>query len=402
MDSGLRELLRDVGCGVLALVDGRVEFVNEALFSLFHLDDGGSDGATADELVGRLGAALADGEAFGRLCTTAMHTGRPVTADLDLADGRTFECDVQPVGAGDDTRGCLVLVWDVSPDRAEARERSRRQRAEIIAGQLGARAHSARADEAERTGRRLAARNEQLAATDAARVELLATASHELRTPLTSILSFSELIADAGSGDGAGGAHVVEYAEIVHRNARRLLDTVEDLLMLAALGSSARPPSTAAVDLGVVVRRVVEDLGPAAAAADVGVSLDVADDLAVRGDADEIVRMMCNVVDNAVKYSQPGTEVTIRAARVDGASSDAARIEIGDRGTGIPADEVALVFDQFYRASTARSSDRPGTGLGLAIAQGVAVHHGGSIALTSELGEGTTVTIELPLAGPVA
>lgn len=397
MDSGLRELLREVECGVLAVLDDRVEFVNPALLTLFDVvrtvpDVADWHSASSLDLIDAVVANVVDGAAFRTRCRAAVDNDTAVTEDLTTVDGRTLECDFQPVGRAADRRGYLLLVWDVSPDRAEATDRTRRQHAEIIAGQLGARAHRARADEAERTGRRLAARNRELAATDAARVELLATASHELRTPLTSILSFSELLADADSGGGAD--QVVQYAEIVQRNARRLLDTVEDLLMLAGLGSSPHPPSTAPVELGPLIRQTVEDLGPAAADAGVEIVLDLGPVLTVRGDADELVRMVCNVLDNAVKYSEPGGRVDV-AATTDGA---VLRLVVTDRGSGIPADEVELVFGQFYRASTARASDRPGTGLGLAIAQGVAAHHGGTIVLTSTLGTGTTVTMELPLA----
>lgn len=394
-DSGLRALLRDVGCGVLAVADARVEFVNTSLLTLFGAPDGSWQGAPAADLLDVLVPVLVDGTSFRASCSTGVY--RPVTRDLSTSDGRTLECDFQPVG----DRGYLVLVWDVSPDRAEETDRIRRQRAEIIAGRLGARAHRARADEAERTGERLAARNEELAATDAARVELLATASHELRTPLTSILSFSELLSDADA-DGDGGTadgRVAQYAEIVHRNARRLLDTVEDLLMLAGLGSAPRPASQEPVDLGSLVQQTVEDLGPASAAAGVEIALDLAPQLIVTGDTDELVRMVCNVVDNAVKYSEPGSRVDVGTAAAEDTQGGVARIVVRDRGTGIPADEVDSVFGQFFRSSTARASGRPGTGLGLAIAQGVAAHHGGTIALTSTIGEGTTVTMELPLAG---
>ena len=398
MTRQLRAALTGINCGVLIVDDGRVELLNPALRALFGLDDDEVyEGRPLAEVVAAEATAAEDPIRFAaRLAELATGT-EPVNEDVVTADGRVLEREYLPVVTDGVRTGHVSLYWDVSAGRAADLDRLRRQRAEIIAQQMGVRAQRTRAAEAERAGRSLAERNRVLAATDERRKDLLATASHELRTPLTSILSFSELLVDGG----VGAPDTRQYAEIIHRNAVALLDIVEDLLLLATLGSAVHPRKPEILPVAELLERARLDLAVLAGAGGVSLSVRADDDTVVAGDRDALARVLANVVGNAVKYSEPGGTVLVHATRDDsgaGAGPDVGevRIEVVDDGIGIPEDEVDQVFGQFFRASTARRSGRPGTGLGLAIARSIVTQHGGTIALRSTVGQGTTVTLRLP------
>ena len=117
--------------------------------------------------------------------------------------------------------------------------------------------------------------------------------------------------------------------------------------------------------------------------------------LTVRGDRRQLVSAVFNLLENAVKYSDDGSQVTVAVATDD---ADVA-ISVADRGIGIPARDLERVFERFYRVDRARSRETGGTGLGLAIVRHVAANHGGSVTVTSAEGEGSTFVLRLP-AGP--
>ena len=389
MALNIRSALSRVDCGVLVIDGGRVGLVNPHLRELFGLpDDVGAAGNAAAEVVDALAGAMQDPDGFRARLDELAQAVEPVNEDLVTSDGRVLEREYLPVLDGGVATGYVCLYWDVSTVRNADLERVRRQRAEIIAQQMGVHAQRSRAAEAEHAGRSLAEQNRALAASNAQRKELLATASHELRTPLTSILGFSDLLTEGDVGE----ATIRQYAAIINRNARSLLDVVDDLLLLASLGAAEARPTADAVGVDKLLTQVAESLGPLADAAGVAIVVQCDPALVVPGDRNALERVVSNVVSNAVKYSHRGATVSAVAT----ADGDEARIEVSDAGIGIPEDEVGLVFGQFFRASTARSSGREGTGLGLAVARSIVAQHGGTITLTSTVGEGTTVTLRLP------
>ncbi len=216
----------------------------------------------------------------------------------------------------------------------------------------------------------------------------LADISHELRTPLTSIQGFAQAIVE-GEARGDAVSHV---AEIIHREARRLVRMVEGLLQVARLESGAQ--SMARED--VVPARLLESAVAALAvqAKDAGVSFDVAgaDALpSLRGDPDKLAQLFLNVLDNAVKHSPRGTTVQVRGNRDDGAVV----VRVRDAGSGLPQGAQTRLFQRFYRGENAQ---RDGAGLGLAIAQAIAQAHGGSIRASNVEGGGAEFAVRLPLA----
>ena len=216
----------------------------------------------------------------------------------------------------------------------------------------------------------------------------LADISHELRTPLTSIQGFAQAIVE-GEARGDAVSHV---AEIIHREARRLVRMVEGLLQVARLESGAQ--SMARED--VVPARLLESAVAAleVQAKDAGVSFDIAgaETLpSLRGDPDKLAQLFLNVLDNAVKHSPRGTTVNVRGSRDDGAVV----VRVRDAGSGLPQGAQTRLFQRFYRGENAQ---RDGAGLGLAIAQAIAQAHGGSIRASNVEGGGAEFAVRLPVA----
>ncbi|QZY30206.1 PAS domain-containing sensor histidine kinase [Nocardioides coralli] len=223
------------------------------------------------------------------------------------------------------------------------------------------------------------------------RDELLATISHELRTPLTSILGYTELLVEMG--DERLGAHATRLLDAVRRNARRELRLVEDMLVLAQLGSSTLEIDPQPLDLGQLARSVCAD--HAVAATRHGVVLDTSGlaPVWVLGDADRLVQVLANLVGNAVKFTPPGGRVEVRLRGDDGH----ALLEVEDQGVGVAPEEVPRVFDRLHRAPDVVKAHVPGAGLGLPVAKGIVEALHGDIAVDSSPGLGTTVQVRLPL-----
>jgi len=216
----------------------------------------------------------------------------------------------------------------------------------------------------------------------------LADISHELRTPLTSIQGFAQAIVE-GEARGDAVSHV---AEIIHREARRLVRMVEGLLQVARLESGTQQIAREDVAPSRLVESAVTALD--VQARDAGVRFDVAGAAelpSVRGDPDKLVQLFLNVLDNAVKHSPRGATVHVRGERDDGAVV----VRVRDAGSGLPEGAQARLFQRFYRGENAL---RNGAGLGLAIAQAIAQAHGGSITAANVDGGGAEFAVRLPLA----
>lgn len=224
---------------------------------------------------------------------------------------------------------------------------------------------------------------------DRMRDAFVATVSHELRTPLTSISGFLEMMEDEEHGIDETGR---TYLEVIRRSADRLQGLVEDLLLIAQIEAHRVELAADRVDLAALVTRCIEACRPTATEKRISLELAADSPPFVRGDQRRLAQMIDNLVSNAMKFTEAGGTVTVTVER----HGDAARFVVADTGIGIPAAEQAQVFSRFFRASTATRHAIPGTGLGLAISRALVEQHGGTIALESEEGSGTRVTVTLP------
>lgn len=237
---------------------------------------------------------------------------------------------------------------------------------------------------------------QRMAELDKTRADFVSSVSHELRTPLTSVTGYAEMLADGDAGEL--NSQQAKMVSTIDRNARRLLDLVEDLLTASRIEAGVLTMNLSPVDLGSVIDSVVSALGPSAAGK-VELVVDVPGDLPrVMGDRDKLDRVMLNLLSNAVKFTPAGGRAEVRARSSDGAVT----IEVSDTGIGIPEAEQSRLFERFFRASTARQAVIAGTGLGLTIVKAIVEGHGGQIEFESAEGRGTTFRVRLPLAASPA
>jgi signal transduction histidine kinase len=218
----------------------------------------------------------------------------------------------------------------------------------------------------------------------------LAAVSHELRTPLTSVSGFLELLGDEEDSLALTGR---TYLTAARRGTARLQRIVEDLLLVAEIEADRLELHIEPVDLAELAAAAVEEVGAAAAERRVEITLDTDGPLPLEGDAARLRQVLDNLLSNAIKYTPAGGAVVLSTNDSDGRR----RIELTDNGIGVPHDELGQLFSRFYRASTAIRRAIPGTGLGLVIARAIVEGHGGTISLESCEGEGTRVTVTLPL-----
>jgi two-component system phosphate regulon sensor histidine kinase PhoR len=214
------------------------------------------------------------------------------------------------------------------------------------------------------------------------------TVTHELRTPLTSILGYAEMIADE---DGPELTALQQRAlNAILRNAHRLHDTIGDLVLLD------RPDHGAAVqaeilDLAAVARMVRHELHNAAEAKDLTVNFDTPEAW-VRGDRTQLQRALRKLIENAIKFTPTGGSVDCRMT----ADPRTVSVSVTDTGIGIPAEDVPGLFTPFHRAGNAMDQAVQGPGLGLAIVRDIVRDHGGTVAVQSVVGRGSTFTLTLP------
>ena len=221
---------------------------------------------------------------------------------------------------------------------------------------------------------------------------LFASVSHELRTPLTSILGYTEILVDMGAG--ALSEQAVELLGVIERNAERELRLVEDLLTLAALGSTGLAVTPAPTDLTPVVSEVLHSFSPQATEGGVLLRHSCPAEMWVAGDARQLRQVVANLVGNAIKFTPVGGQVAIEAW----SEEDHGVLAVEDQGIGVRAEELPLLFEGLYRGAHAVSSHLPGAGLGLPIVKGIVDAHGGEIDVESEDGRGTRVLVRIPLA----
>jgi signal transduction histidine kinase len=224
-------------------------------------------------------------------------------------------------------------------------------------------------------------------------MEFVAAVSHELRTPLAVICSAGENLAD---GVVADSAQVKRYGALIQTEGRRLGDMVERVMEFAGISSGTPLRARTAVDMSKVIAEATDALR--VEARDRAVTLDVESNGAlppVTGDVDALRSAVQNIVGNALKYSPMGATVYV-STRLQGDGVPRVQIRVADRGLGIDASDLPHIFKPFYRGRRAVDAQVRGAGVGLSVVRHVIDSHGGSVAVDSRVGEGTTVVVELP------
>ena len=223
---------------------------------------------------------------------------------------------------------------------------------------------------------------------DAMRRDFVANVSHEIRTPLTVLAGFVETMASLPLSSAERARVVV----LMQQQTQRMQGLVADLLTLAQLEGSPRPPADRWVALSPLIDRVVDD-GRALSGGRHQISCTLPAGLALAGLEAELTSAVANLLNNAVRYTPPGGQIDISwRDRADGGGE----IEVLDTGIGIAREHLARLSERFYRVDGSRSRDTGGTGLGLSIVKHVMQRHGGSLEVDSEPGAGSCFRLQMP------
>jgi PAS domain S-box-containing protein len=344
----MRALLEHIPEGVLMLdVPGNILWVNPAAERIF--------GREAADLVGRSGHALLAEDPDKLRAQTGLINLTPYESIGRRGDGSLFplEFTVNRLLLSGEKR-MVTIVRDISRRRA-ADERTR--------------------------------------ATDERRRKYFATATHELRTPMASVLGFSELLLKRDFDQATGR----ELVEIIHRQASRLVDLINQLLDLARIEAGGKDEldfrPLAVAELVEQTLAGLSGLGEAHR-----ITVAVAPDLpALSGDSQKLQQALTNIVSNSIKYSDPGTPIAVDAFIAAPGAQPAVGIRVRDHGIGMTPEQQAQIFDAFYRAD--KGSSVQGSGLGMTIFKEIIDLHGGAVELQSAPGAGTEITMVLPAIG---
>jgi len=220
--------------------------------------------------------------------------------------------------------------------------------------------------------------------------QFIADASHEIRTPLTIICNELEF-ALRKTGDPALQESIRTSLEEVDRLAR----LTDQLLLLARIDADQLVLRPDTFRLDELLLECVQRISSVAHAKRVTLNAEIDNPIEIHADREKLKSVILNLLENAVKYSNPDSTVCA-SVRVPGDSTSTVLLAVRDQGPGIPAHELTHIFRRFYRADTARSENE-GSGLGLAIVERLVMLHNGRVGVTSEPGKGTTFTVEMPL-----
>jgi len=240
--------------------------------------------------------------------------------------------------------------------------------------------------------------NERLRELDRLKSEFFANVSHELRTPLTLILAPASSLTRDSHGKLAPAQR--SFVDTIHRNATRLLQLINDLLLLAKLESGEPRIDRVPVDVGASVLRVAQEAQAYANSLDLRLEVDVqaGGPFIWSGDERHLDRIVLNLVSNACKFSRPGGPVRVGV----GSDREGIWLSISDQGIGIAPKDVDRIFDRFVQVESSATRRTQGTGIGLSIVKQLVTLHGGRIAVQSEPDRGSTFLVHLAAAAPRA
>lgn len=254
--------------------------------------------------------------------------------------GRIYQIDISRIESAGTVMGLVILAFDISEQ--EYAERTRR--------------------------------------------EFSANVSHELKTPLTSIIASADLI----ENNLVKLKDMPRFIGHIKKEASRLLTLIEDIIRLSQLDEGLEMPMEA-VDLGATAREAVRQLEDAADSRSVQIDLH-AESYILQGVPRLLHEIVYNLVENAIKYNAPGGTVTVSVRKTENGGD----LKVSDTGIGIPPEHQDRVFGRFYRVDKSHSKESGGTGLGLSIVKHAAGYFKAGIALQSEVGKGTTITVTFP------
>lgn len=230
----------------------------------------------------------------------------------------------------------------------------------------------------------------QLRKLERVRSEFLGNVSHELRTPIFALQGYLETLLNGALDDPKVNRDFLEKA---YKNATRLNALLSDLIEISSIEFGEMKMSFRYININEYLRSVVSEMQPAAQqkGIDLTVNLQTTDSVQVYADKDRMKQVLFNLIDNGIKYTEPGGTVSIGAVETDGG----VKISVADTGCGISAEHLPRIFERFYRVDRDRSREMGGTGLGLAIVKHIVEAHGSKVEVESEVGKGSIFAFTL-------
>jgi signal transduction histidine kinase len=340
--------------------DGRLKLYNSAFAQIWRLSRSTlGEGPHIDEIIGQCAALYDDMAEWARISRTVTGISdrrQPVDGQMVRPDQRVIDFAVAPLPDG----ATLITFVDVT--------------------------------DSTRYEQTLLERNEALVAADRLKSQFISHVSYELRTPLTNIIGFGELLASPRTGDLNDKQR--EYLADISASSRTLLAIINDILDLATIDAGALELKLAPVRVASVVDTAVLGVRDRASRARLNLDIHIADDAVefIAGEA-RVRQVLYNLLSNAIGFSRPGDTISVAAWRETGMMVFA----VEDMGVGIPKDQQQRVLERFE--SRSQGSKHRGAGLGLSIVKSLVELHGGTMALESEPGRGTRVTVRFPESG---
>jgi signal transduction histidine kinase len=234
---------------------------------------------------------------------------------------------------------------------------------------------------------------ERAEAADRAKTLFLTHMSHELRTPLNAVLGFSEIIKEQAFGP-VGSSKYQEYAQDIHGSGQHLLALINDILDLAKIESGTSDLDEEDIDIPGLVRSAVKLVQQRAQSGGLVLEVSLGESLpALRADLRKVRQILINLLANAIRFTEPGGKVEVRAWA---SPNNGIVFQVIDTGIGIALEDIPKALRMFGQVESDLGRASPGTGLGLSLTKSLAELHGGSLDLQSEVGVGTTVTIRFP------
>ncbi len=227
------------------------------------------------------------------------------------------------------------------------------------------------------------------------RTDFVANASHELKTPITAIRGLAETMVGDPEADRST---LMKYLESIHAQSLRLSNLITDLMTISRLEADQAAAEFTRINMNDLVRREAKAAASSAEAKLHRLTLEPCPEIVeVHGDRQNLSQLCNNLIDNAIKYTPEGGLIVVKLRK----EANEVVLIVEDNGIGISPQYQERVFERFYRVDKARSQSLGGTGLGLSIVRNIAERHGGSVAVASQLGRGTTFTFRMPLADPL-
>ncbi|WP_230171031.1 ATP-binding protein [Rhizobium sp. CECT 9324] len=235
------------------------------------------------------------------------------------------------------------------------------------------------------------AEKQRAEAANKAKSEFLANMSHELRTPLNAILGFSEILL-AGMFGPVGSPKYEEYAKDIHESGKHLLNVINDILDMSKIEAGQMKIRCETIDLGPLIEESMRLTAIPALEKNITVSQRVDNGLSVVADRRAMKQILLNILSNAVKFTNDGGKISLRAHKVEGAVI----VSIVDTGIGIPKNALNKIGNPFEQVQSQYAKSKGGSGLGLAISRSLVSLHGGSLRIRSREGQGTVVSLRIP------